>query len=264
VPAAVSPNPAGTVVLTDSGCRFDYVSDAIEVGPMVFTFVNQTSDIGAFHLWQLDKSHTFEEFTAFIAEHRRAFDEGLPDTGPPPFATMVGEEVRTDATDTMVVTPSEATYGVACIIPHESAGRLVATYAAGPIVVGPNPAAIVTMRDDGCEFSGPAQLGAGKVVLVLENQSRYQFDADLWLLNSGHSYDELARHIAEEQRRADAGEPGLGLPTFARLVAEASVAAEHGTLRSRLAPGTYGVACILLDGGSPVHIWAAGPFTIAE
>lgn len=127
-----------------------------------------------------------------------------------------------------------------------------------------SPAATVSMRDDGCEFSDPAQFDAGTVVLGLENRSSGQFDADLWLLNPGHAFDELAAHIAEEQRRWDAGEPGLGHPTFATLVAEASVTAEHGLLASRLEPGTYGVACILFEGGQPVHIWAAGPFTIAE
>jgi hypothetical protein len=120
------------------------------------------------------------------------------------------------------------------------------------------------MRDDGCEYSGPAMVSAGTVVLGLENESSGQFDADLWLLNSGHSYEELAAHIAEEQRRADAGEPGLGHPDFATLVAEASVAAGRGRLTSRLAPGTYGIACILFEGGEPVRILAGGSFTITE
>jgi hypothetical protein len=118
------------------------------------------------------------------------------------------------------------------------------------------------MRDDGCEYSGPAMVGAGTVILGLENESSGQFDADLWLLEPGHTYDELAAHIAEEQRRSEAGEPPLGHPAFATLVAEASTTSERGTLTADLDAGTYGVACIRFEGGAPVQYWSAGPLVV--
>lgn len=124
--------------------------------------------------------------------------------------------------------------------------------------------ATVTLRDDGCEYLGPSVVGAGTVVLELVNRSIGQFDAHLWLPSVGHTYDELAAHIAEEQRRLEAGEPGLGHPAFATLVAEASVSGAQGTLSKDLSPGTYGLACIRFEGGSRVAIRAVGPFTVGE
>jgi hypothetical protein len=256
-----TPADAGTVVLTDSGCGFDS-TESIAAGPITLTFVNETSEVGAFHIWRLDDGSTFAEFAAFIGAHREQLEHGV-DTGPPPFATMIGREVRTEATDSLTLDASAGTYGIACIIPNEIAGRLVATYAAGPVVVGtPTAMASVVLRDDGCAYSGVPTVEAGTVVLELLNETTAQFDADLWLLEPGRTYDELATHVAGEQRRLEAGEPPLGHPAFATLVAEASTVSERGTLTADLDAGTYGVACIRFEGGAPVQYWAAGPFTV--
>lgn len=194
-----APAPAGTITLTDSGCDFEQASESIEVGPIILRFVNETSDVGAFHLWQLDDGRTFEDFAAFIAEHRRAFDEGLPDTGPPPFATQVGEEVRTDATATMAVTASEATYGVACITPHEGAGRLVATYAAGPIVVG-SPTAGPPARG----YHPMSTLGEGRGVLLFGGSTAPPPEGGTWL------FDTWSFSASNGWRASTATPPGLG------------------------------------------------------
>ncbi len=130
-----SPTPAdaGTVTLTHSGCGFDPAAESIAAGPITLTFVNETSDVGAFHIWRLDDGSTFDEFAAFIAKHRKQMEQGV-DTGPPPFATMVGREVRTEASDSVSLDASAATYGVACIIPNEIAGRLSQVDLTGPVL----------------------------------------------------------------------------------------------------------------------------------
>lgn len=127
---------AGTVTLTESACTFNASDNEILPGEVTLSFANETSDVGAFHIWKLDAGHSFEEFAGFVAEHRRAFDEDLPDTGPPPFARgPIGGEVRADPQAELTLEVERGTYGIACIVPHEGAGRLVATHAAGPLVV---------------------------------------------------------------------------------------------------------------------------------
>lgn len=263
---APTPADAGIIALNESGCGFDSAVESIPAGPITLTFANETSDLGAFHIWRLNDDSTFDEFATFISDHREQMEQGV-DTGPPPFATMAGREVRTEASDSdsLSLDAAAGIYGVACIIPNEIAGRLVATYAAGPLVVGTSGAtASVVLRDDGCGYSGPADIKAGTVVLELVNATVGQFDADLWLLRPGRTYDELVAHLGEEQRRLEAGEPPLGHPAFATLVAEASTASERGTLTADLDPGTYGLACIRFEGGVPVQYWSAGPFAAAR
>lgn len=123
----------------------------------------------------------------------------------------------------------------------------------------------VTLKKMGCEYEGPADVSVGQVTSQMVNETKGQFDLDLWLLNAGHPYDELAAHIAEEERRSKLGEPGLGYPTFATLVAEATAdAGLDGELVTDLAVGTYGMACIRFGPGSGGGLWATGPFTVSE
>jgi hypothetical protein len=120
----------------------------------------------------------------------------------------------------------------------------------------------VILRADGCAYDGPAVVASGLLAVELVNQVDGPFDLDLWRLDDGHSYAELAAHIEEEQRRGQAGEPPVGHPTFADLVAEETAAGTTGSLETNLSAGTYGFACILqlaVNGG----IWAAGPMEVS-
>ncbi|NJD27641.1 MAG: hypothetical protein FIA92_05025 [Chloroflexi bacterium] len=134
--------PGGTVSLTDSDCEFEPPAGPIKPGLTEITFVNRSSARGGFHIWRLDAGHTFAELAAFIAEHLEGAERGV-DTGPPPFAHQVtGPTLEPGGTDTWQLMTIEAVYGVACLAPNETARRhgmtreFVATYAAGPIVVG--------------------------------------------------------------------------------------------------------------------------------
>jgi len=119
------------------------------------------------------------------------------------------------------------------------------------------------MGDAGCRYDGPATVPAGSVTLAFVNESGDQFDADLWLLDAGHGYDELAAHAAEEDRRIEEGLPSLGHPAFATLIAETTIL-QRGNMRVTLGGGTYGMACIRFVDGLPKDIWAAGPLTIGR
>jgi len=121
-----------------------------------------------------------------------------------------------------------------------------------------------TMGDAGCRYDGPATVPAGSVTLAFVNESGDQFDADLWLLDAGHGYDELAAHAAEEDRRLEEGLPSLGHPALATLIAETTILQRQGTMTATLVEGTYGMACIRFVDGAPADIWAAGPLTIAD
>ena len=121
----------------------------------------------------------------------------------------------------------------------------------------------LVLTEKGCTYAGPARIASGPVALNMTNQTKLQFNLDLWKLNDGHSYAELDSHIKEEQRRAAAGEPGLGHPTFAALIDQESVASGTESKNiSTLKPGTYGFVCIAFATGGPVAIWLAGPLVV--
>jgi hypothetical protein len=123
----------------------------------------------------------------------------------------------------------------------------------------------VTLSSAGCEYAGPSDLPLGDLTLRLRNKTTGVFELDVWRLEDGYEYDELAAHIDEERRRGEEGEQPLGHPTFANLVGEAS-AEQATTIDLTTSPelGTYGLACILVEEGEYSGIWAAGPITVTE
>lgn len=148
----------------------------------------------------------------------------------------------------------------ATVSPPSESGSPTPSYPPG----SPVPVGTVTLEGDGCTFDGPSDLDAGSVRLVMVNESAGRFDADLWRLHDGHGYDEFAALIAEEMRRAEAGEGSLGHPTFASLVAESSASAgSEAVLDVGLTSGTHAIACILFISSSDVGgIWAVGPLEV--
>jgi len=95
------------------------------------------------------------------------------------------------------------------------------------------------------------------------DEAKGGFALDFWLLDKGHSYDELVNHIKEEQRRFAAHEPELGYPTFASLVGHGEVAAGAiGSVNVTLSAGTYGFVCMPFSGNEQSGIYLAGPLTV--
>ena len=135
-------------------------------------------------------------------------------------------------------------------------------------VTAPSPsasvAATVTLGESSCVYEGPGAVDVGALSISMVTAMPGQFDTDLWRMNPGHTYDELVAHFDEERRRDEAGEPGLGHPTFATLAAQGSAIDGRGQLVTPpLDPGTYGIACILFGEGERGGIWAAGPFEVS-
>ena len=140
-----------------------------------------------------------------------------------------------------------------------TAGSPAATTSATATSIGP-----LVLTDKGCTYQGPAQVKPGSVALQMTNETKVKFNLDVWRLNDGHTYAELAAHIKEEQRRAATGEPELGHPSFAGLFDQESLASgtETKTIRA-LTPGTYGFVCIAFAKQGPGAIWVAGPLVVA-
>ena len=124
-----------------------------------------------------------------------------------------------------------------------------------------SPVGTFALARSGCSYDGPAALAAGEATFTLASQGG-SADFDLWLMEDGHAYEELAAHIDAERRRSERGQQPLGHPTFATLVAEGSTdPAGEGTLTTALDAGLYGAACIRFEGSTP-GLWVAGPFTV--
>ena len=127
-----------------------------------------------------------------------------------------------------------------------------------PVSVG-----TVTLSDDGCALDAPSVLDAGPVGLAMVNEAAGRFDVHLYRLHDSHRYDEFAAHVAEEMRRAEAGEAPLGHPTFASLVAESSAGpGSEAELDVGVTSGTYAIGCILFTLSSDPLIWAVGPLEV--
>lgn len=130
---------------------------------------------------------------------------------------------------------------------------------------GSEPQAVgrFVLSGSGCRYEGPDTVDVGRISLSIASEMDAPADFDLWQMDEGHTYSELVAHIDEEQRRFEAGEPGLGPPTFATLVAQGRAdPSEEATITIEAAAGEYGMACIGIvpDQGTPASISAAGPF----
>lgn len=128
---------------------------------------------------------------------------------------------------------------------------------------GPQAVGRFVLSESGCRYEGPDTVDAGEISLSIVSELDAAAWFDLWQLDEGHTYSELVAHIDEEQQRAEAGEPGLGHPPFATLVAEGEADPRaEATITLEAAAGEYGMACIGIDPDTetPSSISAAGPF----
>jgi hypothetical protein len=139
---------------------------------------------------------------------------------------------------TTTVTLAAATYGVVTV--GDRGGRLVGTFTAGATPTGavaPEPAAVVGMRD--FRFEVPATLPANGIVRW-ENRGRQFHEGVVFRLRRGVDADAVVRKL----RRG--GEPRseiAGMGTGVGLVDRGSV----NDVATRMAPGTYVLACFLPD-----------------
>lgn len=120
------------------------------------------------------------------------------------------------------------------------------------------------LLDTGCSYQGVGESKVGPTVIHLVDQSKYQFNLDLWRLDDGHEYSELVSHVNEERRRFASHEPSLGHPTFAELVAQGTAKiGGSADLQVNLTAGVYGFVCIPFGGDVPVSIWLAGQLKVS-
>lgn len=113
----------------------------------------------------------------------------------------------------------------------------------------PKVAGVVTATESDCTFAASSgHLTAGVVTLKFVNQTDAEARFDGWHIPQGHTFDELAAHIREERRHAEAGEPVLGPPSYltsSDRVFDVAVDAGKSDLDSSdLGAGTYAIVCI--------------------
>jgi hypothetical protein len=114
---------------------------------------------------------------------------------------------------------------------------------------GPQSVGTVVITEADCTFQPSAdQLRPGAAELSVTNNTDGVAGVHLWRIIDGHTYDELAAHVAEEVRLAQAGEPGLGHPDFvADLVEVVADAGNSASATGTLRVATYGLVCARLS-----------------
>lgn len=107
------------------------------------------------------------------------------------------------------------------------------------------PVGILNVTGSTCTIDGvDGPIAAGSVSFTAVNETDGLAAFNIAAIEEGHSFDELASHIEEEIELADAGEPGLGHPSFAVPMFEVLLeAGETGTMSGSLDQGTYGLTC---------------------
>lgn len=119
-----------------------------------------------------------------------------------------------------------------------------ATTQASPRVI----AEIRQTRDDCSLTPASGRITPGLVAISVLNDGGGEAGVDVWRIPEGHTYDEVVAHVREERRLAEAGQPGLGHPSFF-MGSSPSIRAEPRTAHSRtvsgeLKAGTYAIICI--------------------
>ena len=75
------------------------------------------------------------------------------------------------------------------------------------------------------------------------NKTEAEVFFDMWRIAGGHTYEEFTAHIDEERRLADAGDQGLGPPSYAEDLIQIRVQQGESEIFVALSPGTYAIVC---------------------
>ena len=140
-----------------------------------------------------------------------------------------------------------------------------ATPGATPVSVLDGP--LVTATADACTLTGldaPLSPDAG-LMLALRNETDVDVRFQTTAPAPGSTLEEVQAYFVAEHERSLAGEALLGPPTIIDGGASREVLAGGSSeLLLPSLPGTYGVACVQLDGeGRPIDALLAGPFEVA-
>jgi photosystem II stability/assembly factor-like uncharacterized protein len=120
------------------------------------------------------------------------------------------------------------------------------------------------LSDSGCAYQGPVQTSASQVTIVTRNETTDEARFDLWRLDEGHSYAELAAYFDQQQKRIRAGKVPLGNPDFAtriKTLIAGSGAPPNSTPSTWVEAGgeTYAMSCSR-PADKPTTVFLAGPF----
>jgi hypothetical protein len=109
-------------------------------------------------------------------------------------------------------------------------------------------------------------IDAGRVAFSVLNDTDVRAVLHLWRILPGHSYEDLATFVRQERDRTEAGEPGLGPPSWIEGPSEVDLEpGASATLAATVRSGTYGFVCIReFDESGELHAFAtAGPVDVA-
>lgn len=111
----------------------------------------------------------------------------------------------------------------------------------------PEAIATLTLSQNDCTLRPDlAEMTAGAIRLLAVNETGAQAAFDMWRIGESGSFEELVAHVEEERRLADAGDAGLGHPSFASSLISSGIlqAEESKVINGVTQPGTYGIVCL--------------------
>jgi hypothetical protein len=261
---------AGRVTLLPNGCTFEPSGVPLE-SAVTFELDNQTERLSGFDWFRLNPGSTFDQFMVHMEREIDLIERGEPYTGPPPGASLVTQAaVEPGQSRTQGVGFSSGTYVLVCVEGISETDNPIAYRVVGPFEAGPAPTWLgsLVLTQTLCRFErSEAPTGAADAaILDLDNQAPAKDGFfELYRITADRAED-FATYVAEEQRRAEAGEAQSGYPTWplerwTRNVPGLSAASFGlGTLE----PGTYAAACGTWDDEAKriLSIWPVEPFTV--
>jgi len=142
-----------------------------------------------------------------------------------------------------------------------------ATLAAETPTPTPQPIGSVTIDADGCTLDRDAPaLHEGTVSLLVVNDTGKVAAADLWKIETGGTFEDLARDTEEKHQAALRGEETGGHPAYLRGINTnwALAAGEQTTLTGFASAGTAAITCLRWyeETGTINPLDTAGPLEI--
>jgi hypothetical protein len=139
---------------------------------------------------------------------------------------------------------------------------------ASPSPTAPESAAGLTtgsvrIGESECTTDLAQTLPAGPTEITVVNDSQDSRHVGIWRIDDESTFDDVTFHVDNEVRRAEAGEPGEGHPSFLSEGEGVSVAGDGSApLREVTRAGTYVVLCVRADGEDLRIFQALGPIQV--